>query len=1333
MSHLPRLAEAPPLHIERLLEKRILILDGAMGTMIQRHKLTEAHYRGTEPYGEYCGPRRTFADHPIDVKGCNDLLLLTQPHIIGGIHRQYLEAGADILETCTFNSTAVSMADYEMQHLVYELNIAGAKLARGLCDEFSTEDKPRFVAGVLGPTGRTASISPDVNDPGARNVTFDELVESYAEAVRGLLDGGADILMVETIFDTLNAKAALFAIERHFDQHGVRVPIMISGTITDASGRTLSGQTTEAFWNSLSHARPLSIGLNCALGAEMMRPYVEELSRVASCYVSAHPNAGLPNPLAETGYDETPETTARLLKEFATSGFLNIAGGCCGTSPAHIRAIAEALKDVPPRRIPNIEKKLRLAGLEPFNVGDDSLFVNVGERCNVAGSAKFKRLIMEGQHDEALAIARQQVESGAQVIDVNMDEAMLDGEAAMAKFLNLIASEPDITKVPLMIDSSKWSIIEAGLKCVQGKPVVNSISLKEGEEKFLEHARLLRRYGAAAVVMAFDEQGQADTYQRKIEICERSYRLLAGDPARFKNEADIQTPSPLQRGRAKRGGTWDGGRSGAVDANFSTSTLVLPDGTTSQSIKPASGQVAGYLQGGGSSSVGMTNFDHGIGFPPEDIIFDPNIFAISTGIEEHNNYAVDFIEAAIWIRQNLPYAKISGGVSNVSFSFRGNEPMREAIHTVFLYHAIRAGMNMGIVNAGQLGVYEEIPRDLRDAVEDVVLNRKPQGREESPGERLVKLAESVRGGGKEQAEDLAWRKGTVQERITHALVRGITAYIVEDTEEARLQAKFPVEVIEGPLMTGMNVVGDLFGAGKMFLPQVVKSARVMKQAVAHLVPYIEAEKARTGNTSSKGRIVMATVKGDVHDIGKNIVTVVLQCNNFEVVNMGVMVPCQQILDTAREHGADIIGLSGLITPSLEEMAHVAKEMGRQGFRIPLMIGGATTSRVHTAVKIEPNYPDGAVVYVSDASRAVGVCSNLLSDTLRDNYIAGIKTDYARAREQHEGRKVKAVYVPLEEARAHGLKTDWKHCTPPKPKLMGVHKLEAYPLDILADFIDWSPFFQAWELSGRYPKILQDAAVGSEARKLYADAQAMLKKIIEEKWLAANAVFGLFHANTTNGDDIEIYADDRRRKVAMTWHNLRQQTRKPDDIPNFCLADFIAPKETGVADYIGAFAVTAGIGIEKRLKKFEQAHDDYSAILLQSLADRLAEAFAEHLHLRVRREFWGYAADEALGNDALIAEQYRGIRPAPGYPACPDHTEKGALFELLQAPKNAGITLTDSFAMLPTAAVSGFYFSHPQAQYFASGKVDRGQVADYARRKGWTLEEAERWLAPMLGY
>jgi 5-methyltetrahydrofolate--homocysteine methyltransferase len=1203
--------------------------------MIQRYKLTEADYRGTR-----------FADWHRDLKGNNDLLLLTKPEVIKAIHREYLAAGADIIETNTFGANATTLYAYGMSSLNYELNVAGARLAREACDEYATADKPRFVAGVLGPTDKTATISPDVNDPAARNITFDQLVADYAEATRGLMDGGADTILIETIFDTLNAKAAIFAVKQVFEQRGTSLPIMISGTITDASGRTLTGQVTEAFYNSLAHANPISIGLNCALGAEELRQYVAEMSRVANCYVSAHPNAGLPNPLAESGYDDTPENMAGQIKEWAESGFLNIIGGCCGTSPAFIKAIAETVKNIPPRKIPSNPVECRLSGLEPFNIGDESLFVNVGERANVTGSAKFKRLVLEGKYEEALEVAKQQVETGAQVIDVNMDEAMLDGEAAMVKFLNLIASEPDISKVPLMIDSSKWSIIEAGLKCVQGKSIVNSISLKEGEENFIKHAALVRKYGAAAVVMAFDEQGQADTYKRKIDICKRSYDILV----------------------------------------------------------------------------------HKVGFPPEDIIFDPNIFAVATGIEEHNNYAVDFIEATRWIRQNLPYAKVSGGVSNVSFSFRGNEPVREAIHTVFLYHAIKAGMNMGIVNAGQLGVYEEIPKDLRDAVEDVVLNRHPDA-----GEKLVKLAESVKGGGKEQVEDLEWRKGTVQERLTHALVRGITTYIVEDTEEARLQAKFPVEVIEGPLMTGMNVVGDLFGAGKMFLPQVVKSARVMKQAVAHLIPYIEAEKLRSGDTSTKGKIVMATVKGDVHDIGKNIVTVVLQCNNFEVVNMGVMVPCQQILDTAREHKADVIGLSGLITPSLEEMAHVAKEMERQGFKIPLLIGGATTSRVHTAVKIEPNYPSGTTVYVNDASRAVGVCSNLLSSTLRDEYVAGIKADYAEAREQHEGKKSKASYVSLAEARKHGVKTDWKKVTPTKPKLLGVQKLENYPLDILVDFIDWTPFFQAWELAGRYPKILQDEVVGEEARKLFADAQAMLKKIVKEKWLTANAVFGLFPANTVNSDDIEIYTDEKRNKVAMTWHNLRQQTKKPADIPNYCLADYIAPKDSKVKDYIGGFAVTTGLGIEKHIEKFEKANDDYNAILLKALADRLAEAFAEHLHLRVRREFWGYAADEALSNEDIIAEKYRGIRPAPGYPACPEHTEKGPLFELLQAPKNAGITLTDSYAMLPTAAVSGFYFSHPQAQYFATGKVDKDQVADYAKRKGMTLEEAERWLAPVLSY
>jgi 5-methyltetrahydrofolate--homocysteine methyltransferase len=1221
--------------IEKTIRQRILILDGAMGTMIQRYKLSEADYRGER-----------FAQWPQDLKGNNDLLVLTKPEVIRAIHSEYLAAGADIVETNTFGANATTLKAYGMTELNYELNVAGARLAREACDAYSTPDKPRFVAGVLGPTDKTATISPDVNDPAARNVTFDQLVADYSDATRGLMDGGADTILIETIFDTLNAKAAIFAVQSVFTERGTRLPIMISGTITDASGRTLTGQVTEAFYNSLAHAQPLSIGLNCALGAEELRQYVAELSRVANCYVSAHPNAGLPNPLAETGYDDTPENMAGHIKEWAESGFLNIIGGCCGTSPAFIKAIAETVQDIAPRKIPENPVECRLSGLEPFNISDSSLFVNVGERANVTGSAKFKRLILEGKFDEALEVAKQQVETGAQVIDVNMDEAMLDGEAAMVRFLNLIASEPDISKAPLMIDSSKWSIIEAGLKCVQGKSIVNSISLKEGEDNFIKYATLVRQYGAAAVVMAFDEDGQADTYARKIEICKRSYDILVEK----------------------------------------------------------------------------------VGFPPEDIIFDPNIFAIATGIEEHNNYAVDFIEACKWIRANLPYAKISGGVSNVSFSFRGNEPVREAIHTVFLYHAIKAGMNMGIVNAGQLGVYEEIPRELRDAVEDVVLNRHPDA-----GEKLVKIAESVKGGGKEIIEDLAWRKGTVQERLTHALVRGITTYIVEDTEEARLAAKFPVEVIEDSLMAGMNVVGDLFGAGKMFLPQVVKSARVMKQAVAHLIPYIEAEKLRSGDTSTKGKILMATVKGDVHDIGKNIVTVVLQCNNFEVVNMGVMVPCQKILDTAREHNVDVIGLSGLITPSLEEMAHVAKEMERQGFKIPLLIGGATTSRVHTAVKIEPNYPSGTVIYVTDASRAVGVCSNLLSDTLRDDYVASIKADYIEARETHEARQSKAVYVTLEAARKHRMKTDWDAYTPPKPQFTGVRELHDYSLSEIAEYIDWTPFFQAWELAGRYPKILQDEVVGIEATKLFIDAKAMLKQIVDEHWLTANAVYGLFPANTVNHDDIEIYTDETRSECAMTWHNLRQQTKKPESIPNYCLADYVAPKDSGVADYIGGFAVTTGIGIDARVAEFEAQNDDYNAIMLKALADRLAEAFAELLHKKVRCEFWGYASDEGLDNDALINEAYRGIRPAPGYPACPEHSEKGPLFAMLDAPHRAGITITDSFAMLPTAAVSGFYFSHPEAKYFATGKIDRDQVASYAERKGWDIETAERWLAPVLSY
>jgi len=1216
--------------LSSLLARRILVLDGAMGTMIQTYRLTEADYRGER-----------FADFPRDLKGNNDLLSLTKPEVISAIHEAYLDAGADILETNTFNATSIAMADYGMEHLVRELNRAGARLAKQAAEKYATPDKPRFVAGVLGPTNRTASISPDVNDPGFRNVTFDELVEAYLEAIGGLVEGGADILMVETVFDTLNCKAALFAIESYFETHRVRLPIMISGTITDASGRTLSGQTTEAFWNSVSHCSPLSIGLNCALGAKELRPYVEELSRVSGVHVSAHPNAGLPNEFAE--YDQSPEYMAGLIREFAQSGFLNIVGGCCGTTPAHIRAIHDAVADVAPRKIPAIEKKCRLAGLEPFNIGEDSLFVNVGERTNVTGSKMFARLILNGEYAEAVNVARAQVENGAQIIDINMDEAMLDSERAMVTFLNLIGSEPDISRVPIMVDSSKWSVIEAGLKCIQGKPVINSISLKEGEESFRLQAKLARRYGAAVIVMAFDEKGQADTRERKVEICTRSYHMLTRE----------------------------------------------------------------------------------LGFPPEDIIFDPNIFAVATGIEEHNNYAVDFIEATRIIRETLPFAKVSGGVSNVSFSFRGNEPVREAIHTVFLYHAVKAGMTMGIVNAGQLGVYEDIPAALLERVEDVILNRRGDATE-----RLVEFSESVKGQGKTRVEDLAWRNAPVGERLTHALVRGITTYIVEDTEEARLAADRPISVIEGPLMDGMNVVGDLFGSGKMFLPQVVKSARVMKQAVAYLIPFIEAEKS--GAQQAKGKILMATVKGDVHDIGKNIVGVVLQCNNYEVVDLGVMVPCEKILQTAREVGADIIGLSGLITPSLEEMAHVASEMEREGFAIPLLIGGATTSRVHTAVKIEPGY-SGTTVYVTDASRAVGVCSNLLSDTLKDDYVAGIKADYEKVRQLHKGKKGQGPHHSYAEARRHGLKTDWTHYVPPVPALLGIRVLKDYPLEDIAQNIDWTPFFQTWELAGRYPKILEDEVVGEEARSLFADAQAMLDRIIREKWLTANAVFGLFPANSVESDDIEIYSDESRAGVAMVFHNLRQQMVKPPGRPNLCLGDFIAPKESGVKDYIGAFAVTAGIGIETRLRAFEAAHDDYNSILLKALADRLAEAFAEHLHMRVRREFWGYARDERLDNQALIEEKYRGIRPAPGYPACPDHTEKAELFRLLDAEKSAGISLTESFAMFPASSVSGFYFSHPESAYFATGKVDRDQVEDYARRKGMEIGIMEKWLAPVLSY
>ena len=1231
------------------MQQRIVILDGAMGTMIQRYKLGEAQYRGSR-----------FADFAHDIKGNNELLVLTQPQVIQEIHEQYLAAGADIIETNTFGATRIAQADYHMEHLAHEMNVAAAKLATAACAKYAQPDAPRFVAGAFGPTPKTASISPDVNDPGARNVTFDELVAAYLEQARALAEGGVDLFLVETIFDTLNAKAALFAIDQFFEESGEHYPLMISGTVTDASGRILSGQTVEAFWNSVRHARPVTIGLNCALGAALMRPYIAELSKLCDTHICVYPNAGLPNPMSDTGFDETPEITSSLLKEFAQAGYVNIAGGCCGTTPDHIRAIAQAVKALPPRPVPEPDHKLRLSGLESMNIDETSLFVNVGERTNVTGSKVFARLILNEKYDEALAVARQQVENGAQLIDINMDEAMLDSKAAMVRFLNLVATEPDIARVPIMIDSSKWEVIEAGLKCVQGKSVVNSISMKEGEAEFLRQARLCRRYGAAVIVMAFDEQGQADTFERKTTICKRAYDLLT------------------QR----------------------------------------------------------------VGFAPEDIIFDPNIFAIATGIEEHTNYAVDFIEATRWIRQHLPYAKVSGGVSNVSFSFRGNDPAREAIHTVFLYHAIKAGMTMGIVNAGMIGVYDDLDPELRERAEDVVLNRRPQGAADAgpnaATERMIEFAGTLKAGGAKVEQTLEWRQDPVEKRLAHALVHGITQWIIEDTEEARLKVEKaggrPIHVIEGPLMDGMNVVGDLFGAGKMFLPQVVKSARVMKQAVAHLIPYIEAEKARLGDSKPKGKIVIATVKGDVHDIGKNIVSVVLQCNNYEVINMGVMVPYQKILDMARAEKVDIIGLSGLITPSLEEMANVAREMQRQGFTVPLLIGGATTSRTHTAVKIAPGYTNGPTVWVPDASRSVTVCSNLLADdeSSRRKYLDELRDDYDKVRAQHAGKKGPEL-ITLAAARANRFKTDWNAYAPTKPGFIGVKQLKNYNLAEIAACIDWGPFFQTWDLAGSYPKILDDEVVGVEAGKVFADAKAMLKKIIDGKWLQANGVFGLFPANSVNqGDDIEIYADDKRDRVLMTWHNLRQQNKKPTGNPNLCLGDFVAPKDSGVKDYFGAFAVTAGIGIDKRVKAFEDQHDDYNAIMLKALADRLAEAFTELLHKRVRRELWGYAKDEALDNDALINEQYRGIRPAPGYPACPDHTEKGALFGLLRAP-DVGITLTESYAMLPASSVSGFYFAHPQSQYFAVGKIGRDQVEDYARRKDMPLAVIERWLAPYLGY
>ncbi|WAC44300.1 methionine synthase [Pseudomonas sp. SL4(2022)] len=1224
--------------LQQALKERILILDGGMGTMIQSYKLEEADYRGER-----------FADWPQDVKGNNDLLILSRPDVIGAIEKAYLDAGADILETNTFNATQVSQADYGMESLVYELNIEGARLARRVADAktLETPDRPRFVAGVLGPTSRTCSISPDVNNPGYRNVTFDELVENYVEATRGLIEGGADMILIETIFDTLNAKAAIFAVQEVFEQQGFELPIMISGTITDASGRTLSGQTTEAFWNSVRHAKPISVGLNCALGASDLRPYLEELANKADTFVSAHPNAGLPNAFGE--YDETPAEMAVVVEEFAASGFLNIVGGCCGTTPAHIQAIAEAVSKYPPRVIPDIPKACRLSGLEPFTIDRNSLFINVGERTNITGSAKFARLIREDNYTEALEVALQQVEAGAQVIDINMDEGMLDSQKAMVTFLNLIAGEPDISRVPIMIDSSKWEVIEAGLKCIQGKGIVNSISMKEGVEQFKHHARLCKRYGAAVVVMAFDEVGQADTAARKKEICQRSYDILVNE----------------------------------------------------------------------------------VGFPPEDIIFDPNIFAVATGIEEHNNYAVDFIEACAYIRDELPYALSSGGVSNVSFSFRGNNPVREAIHSVFLYYAIQNGLTMGIVNAGQLEIYDEIPKELRDAVEDVVLNRN-----DGATEALLAIADKYKGDGSvKEAETEEWRNLSVEERLKHALVKGVTTHIVEDTEEFRQQCARPIEVIEGPLMAGMNVVGDLFGAGKMFLPQVVKSARVMKQAVAHLIPFIEAEKGE--KPEAKGKILMATVKGDVHDIGKNIVGVVLGCNGYDIVDLGVMVPAEKILQVAKDEKCDIIGLSGLITPSLDEMVHVAREMQRQGFHLPLMIGGATTSKAHTAVKIEPKYQNDAVVYVTDASRAVGVATQLLSKELKADFVERTRLDYIEVRERTANRSARTERLSYAASVANKPQFDWAHYQPSVPSFTGVKVLDNIDLATLAEYIDWTPFFISWDLAGKFPRILTDEVVGEAATALYADAQAMLKKLIDEKLISARAVFGFWPANQVNDDDLDVYADNGDKLA--TLHHLRQQTIKPDGKPNYSLADFVAPKDSGITDYVGGFITTAGIGAEEVAKAYQDAGDDYNSIMVKALADRLAEACAEWLHKEVRTTYWGYEPDEQLSNDELIKEAYKGIRPAPGYPACPDHTEKKTLFTLLDPAAafnkagDSGVFLTEHYAMFPAAAVSGWYFAHPQAQYFAVGKIDKDQVESYTARKKQDLNVSERWLAPNLGY
>ncbi len=1220
-----------PLH--RLLKDRILILDGAMGTMIQRYRLQESDFRGER-----------FAAHPVNVQGNNDLLSLTRPQVIAEIHRSYLDAGADIIETNTFNANGISQQDYRMEALVYEMNLAAARLAREAADEFTARNpkKPRFVAGAIGPTNRTASLSPDVNRPGYRAVTFDDLVAGYAPQIRGLVEGGADVLLVETVFDTLNCKAALFAIEQYFEQTGQRLPVMVSFTIVDASGRTLSGQTLEAFLISVSHADLLSIGLNCALGAAQMRPFMEELSWLAPIYTSVYPNAGLPNEFGE--YDETAEITAGYLKEFAESGFLNIAGGCCGTTPDHIRTIARTLQDIPPREIPSIQRYPQFSGLEALTVRPDSNFINVGERCNVTGSRRFARLIREGDYETALEVARQQVENGAQILDINMDEGLLDSEQAMADFLNLIAAEPDIARVPVMIDSSKWSVIEAGLKCLQGKGIVNSISLKEGEEEFLQHARLARRYGAAVIVMAFDEQGQAETAERKVEILSRAYRLLTEEA----------------------------------------------------------------------------------GFPPEDIIFDPNIFAVGTGMEAHANYAVAYLEATRQLKARFPRSLVSGGVSNISFAFRGNNTVREAMHSVFLYHAIQAGMDMGIVNAGQITVYEEIPRELRDLVEDVLFNRRPDATE-----RLTAFAQRVKKEVPSAKEELAWRKVSVEERLIHSLVKGITEFIEADTEEAYRKYRDPLKVIEGPLMKGMNIVGDLFGSGKMFLPQVVKSARVMKKAVAHLTPYLDA--LRTGNVvKSAGKILLATVKGDVHDIGKNIVGVVLGCNGYEVIDLGVMTPAEKIVETAREKQVDIIGLSGLITPSLDEMVHVAKELERRGFKLPLLIGGATTSRKHTAVKIAPHY-SAPTVHVIDASRSVGVVSNILNEDQKAAYVEQIEKENRKVREAYLKRAEETKLLSLAEARENRLKIDWSSAKIVKPSFLGTRVFTDFPLEEIREYIDWTPFFHAWEMRGTFPKILDSPRYGKEARKLYDSARELLDRIVAEKRLTAQAVVGFFPANSVGFDDIEVYVDDRRNSILTVFHTLRQQKRQKAGETNLALADFIAPRESGVPDYLGLFAVTAGVGMEKLIREFEEQHDDYHAIMSKALADRLAEAFAERMHQLVRKELWGYTPEENLSNEELIKEKYQGIRPAPGYPACPDHTEKQTLFDVLKVSEATEIRLTENYAMYPAATVSGYYFSHPQSRYFVLGKIGKDQVMDYARRKGMDVKAVEKWLAPILAY